>query len=221
MELQEVLTFALEAAKKNLIASGDLLPVALMFNKEGDLQTVMPMPFKNPEEKYRAMTVAGCFARKMGADILVTVCDAAMREFKSEEDAKYMEEHYDTERPLAQPKCLRTECLVAQAFEFPSKVSLTSILPYTGEHPNYTFEEISEPAQCEGAISDVIREGWDHINAAIESGELKEGVEDMIQNGMIRPMNPPPRTETETGSPLPAFKPEEIYKAEVKPIQRN
>ena len=219
MELKEMLNWALEAAKQNLMASGELLPVALMF-KAGDLQTVMPLPFKNPEEKYRAMTVAGCFARKMGADVLVTVCDAAMREFKSAEDAKYMEEHYETERPLAQPKCLRTECLVAQGFEFPSKASLTCILPYTGEHPNYTFEEMSEPHECEGAIPDAVREGWDHINAAIESGELKEGIEDMIRDGFIRPMNPPP-SGTETGSSLPAFKPEEIYKAEVKPIQRN
>ena len=229
MTTDEILLYALTTARINLEKDGDLLPVALMFQGES-LMTVMPMPFKTSEEKYEYMTAAGCFARKIGADVLITVCDAAMRQFKSKEEMEYIKEHYDTERPLAQPKSQRTECLVAQVVEFPSGTSKIRMLPYTGEHHSYQFQEMSEVFDGEGDLLNAVKRGWSHINAAIESGELQEGVEDLVKAGFGIPVEPPSEVagrklgwdEPTTPKPTkPVINLENIYKAEVRPIQRN
>jgi hypothetical protein len=129
--LLEVLS---KAAKENLMRSGFICPVFFLVRDE--FLVAEPVPTdkllrlwgKIPidEAKSRAVYIMGQSAKKVGANRIIMIWDAAMKIVKSFED-------YDpTEAPLTYPKSMRTECIILNDIHLETERDSTVIIPYKG-----------------------------------------------------------------------------------------
>ena len=112
--MSDLLQGLAECAKQNLVKYGYLTPLLMFFKEEhmlGGPQRMVNFPDCNLEDlKTRNIWAAGIFAKKMGADLVVYISDAAFRVIPPDQakDFKYNE----TEAPLSYPKSMRTECIM-------------------------------------------------------------------------------------------------------------
>jgi hypothetical protein len=155
----------LEQSKKFLL-NEDFQPAA--FVKKDD--SLVQVPAAITGDKYRDL---GALARSMKASDIVMIFDAAARKFKDPEAAKYAAENMETEAPLCYPKSMRQEMIVLVAIDFSSRESRCCVMEYSGEHPDFKFEKLSDLEEMEGAIPDHVLEGWSIADQGKE-GAIKE-----------------------------------------------
>jgi len=167
---REFIVGILEKAKENLNDHGELLPVGFMII--GDAIVVMPTQMS--EDKYEGLFICGGTARIAKAEYLITLNDAAARHFSSPEQAQYMLDNPETEAPLTYPKSMRQECVIAQVIDFSTREASVVMMPYSGDHPNFKFEEPTEMIKCQGALANSVLKGWDVAELGIRRGELHE-----------------------------------------------
>ena len=127
------------AAKANLVKDGSLAPVFFLCCGE---QLIMPPTLMSlfdkllghipdaDEAKTRDVFLIGGMARKLGADRIIMIWDAAFREYSAA--SKEELEGDQTERPLLYPKSMRTECIIVNEVLLPSGEDRTLVFPYKG-----------------------------------------------------------------------------------------
>jgi len=181
---RELILKLLEKAKEMLIKDGKLYPISFII--KGHLMSLAPaIPTEVETNKYRNMAILGGFARGTQADFVVALFDGAAKHYDTPEQAKYAMENPDTESPLSYPKSMRQECVIAQVVDFKTRKSYASLLPYSGDHPNFKFEEPTEMVETGGAMADYAIKGWDMVEEGIQKGDLPENSVSMeeAQNG--------------------------------------
>lgn len=129
----------IEAAKQNLVKDGELSPIFFLCRGE---QFVMPPALMSmfdricghipdmDEAKSRNVFLIGGMARKLNADRVIMIWDAAFRTVEPANAQSTMDDQ--TERPLLYPKTMRTECLIVEDIPLPSGEGHTDVIPYKG-----------------------------------------------------------------------------------------
>lgn len=172
VDRETVLKF-LGKAKELLIKDGELCPIAFIF-KGHFMSVAPPIPTDIETDKYRNMAIVGGFARSAQADCLLALFDGAAKHYDTPEQAKYAMENHETEAPLSYPKSMRQECIIAQVVDFKTRKAYAVLLNYSGDHPNFKFEEPTEMVVIEGAMAEYAFKGWDMVEEGIHNGELTE-----------------------------------------------
>jgi hypothetical protein len=102
----------------------------------------------------------GALAKKLGANRLIMIWDAAMRTVPP--DIKYNE----TEAPLTYPRSMRTECIIINDILFDTGKDNTTVIPYKGgdKEPVEFIENKFEGVNPESRFTEVAINGYNKIS---------------------------------------------------------
>jgi len=163
MTTDDTIAKFLENAKQNLVRDGVIYPTVIML-KQSQLLFLKHIEYK-PDERYNEAYVLGHVAKQLGADTLIMISDAFVKEYKSMDEAV-------THPPSSLPESECSSCIVAVAIDFPSFKASQRMIPYTDKQSSLVFENISTSyTGVKGAIPEAISKGW---NARYVSPELTE-----------------------------------------------
>lgn len=166
----------MEMARQNLLNSGSLIPVILLFKNE-ELKGAMLTPFKDDEQKHNSLKAVGVLARKNGCDSAIFICDAAMREFKNAQQAKYARENWDTEAPLTYPEGngVRVECIILATLNFKTKEKTNTFQVYKRVNNTPVFGECTTLPMTEGGVFDSLEYGYENPDCSLPVSFIQPG----------------------------------------------
>jgi len=164
MDIREAVRKNLETAKTALERDRHLANMILLV-KGGSVLPLPMMGFEGVpagESKSRNALAAGLLARKLGAEMVVMVWDAAMRTMPKGTDIDEVDE---TEMPLSYPKSMRTECVVVHGIDLRDGGKHVEIAPYKGgDGEPVEFLELDknlEGAPMDTRFDELILEGYE------------------------------------------------------------
>jgi len=131
---------------------GQPLPTA-MFNK------LFREELNAEDFKTQAVFSMGLLAKKLNANRLIMIWDAAMRVLPGTKP----DDVDVTEHPLQYPRSMRTECLIFNDISFVTGKDVTHIIPYkggAGEPVEFLESKIPEGAGVESRFTDLAMEGY-------------------------------------------------------------
>ena len=152
--MKQIYVDLLNQAKQILLQGQEIVPMGFLF-KEGELQEIVPLAFKDQEQKHEMLFTLGHAGYMLHMDTIGFLSDAAMRAVPPDTDTSDL-----TETPLTYPKSMRQECVI-----------LTILDPSTGKTDLYTlkykeatdgtpvFEEPETMEGIQGGISDTLMNG--------------------------------------------------------------
>lgn len=112
------------------------------------------------ETKHAFYRAVGALCKKEGCDFIMIINDAAIKAFKNPEDYKNMIDNYETESPLTYPKSMRTDCIILIGYAFATEESKIVVQPYKEENGGYTWQELVDTPEFDGAIIRGVKEGF-------------------------------------------------------------
>ncbi len=136
MDIVEFSNFIKESAKEILVKDGHLDQMVFFVSDKKrffmsiELDKLYPAKslserLSEDELKHRQYMVAAVIAKKIEAEIVVLLSEAAFKEFDNGVvDA--------TETPLAYPKSMRTECIFIDAVDIKEKKECVEVVPFKG-----------------------------------------------------------------------------------------
>jgi hypothetical protein len=161
-----------QIAKKILVKDGNHQPLFMLCSDEHIIGQPLPTAMfhklygnLNAEEfKTQAVFCMGVLAKKLGANRLIMVWDAAMRTCAP--DAK-REDIDVTEMPLQFPKSMRTECLIFNDISFMTGKDVTSFIPYKGgegKPVEFVKSNVPEGGLIDSRFTEIALEGYNKIS---------------------------------------------------------
>jgi len=127
-----------QIAKELLVRDGNHQPIFMLCSDEQIIGEPLPtmmfdMFYKDDlnaeDSKSRSVYCMGVLAKKLGANRLVMIWDAALRLMPPNTKKEDIDE---TELPLQYPKSMRTECLIITDISFVTGGDVTHAIPYKG-----------------------------------------------------------------------------------------
>ena len=156
-------------AKELLQKDGYITPVMMWFrNKQLIISPQLFVDFKecNAEDaKSRNAFAAGAFAKKLNADLLVFVWDAAFRTIDLKEQPNIKKEMDATEAPLTYPRSMRTECIIINGIPLPDGKDEMIMVPYKGGEgePVELLPDTYKGLDFESRFTELVRKGWNTV----------------------------------------------------------
>jgi hypothetical protein len=171
--MSELLETFKDTAKKILEHDKFVAPV-VFFIKEGTViqmvsidqlaRSIIPKELKIGSSDYKHLCYVsiGIFANCIGAEKVIIIIDAAMRE-----GPVPPEELDDTELPLSYPKSMRTECIVILEIDLKMEKDDVRIVPYKGgdgEPVEFIDRDFSNMEGMKSAFTHYILKGYNGGN---------------------------------------------------------
>jgi hypothetical protein len=166
----------MEMARQNLLNSGSLIPVILLFKNE-DLLGALLTPFKDEKQKHDSLKAAGILARKNGCDSVIFITDAAMRKFDNAQQAEYARENWNTEAPLTYPEGsgVRVECICLATLDFKTKEKTNTFQVYKKVNNTPVFGECTTLTGVEGGVFNSLEYGYENPDCNLPVSILQPG----------------------------------------------
>lgn len=158
-------------AKEILVRDGNHQPMFMLCSNEQIIGKPLPTAMfqklygnLNAEDfKTQVVFCMGALAKKLEANRLIMIWDAAMRMYPP--DTK--KEDIDvTEFPLQFPKSMRTECLIFNDISFVTGKDVTAIIPYKGGEGvpvEFLENNVPEEALIDSRFTEIALKGYNKI----------------------------------------------------------
>ena len=142
-----------KAAKQNLMNDGHILALVFIETAKGIL--VYPTPFADDEEKVKMLSAAAYIAKQENATNIVFISEVSCRTVVGKEAADFVRENYDTERPSAYPKSMRTEAIFIGHTDCVNNTCDVCLIPYDKCADGYVFGEEETSVEVDGFLSNM------------------------------------------------------------------
>jgi hypothetical protein len=158
--LERVKEMTLETLKRTVRDGEDFMPVAFV---NGPQTTVIGCPFTE-ETKCLAFEIVGGFARKLQATDIYLVVDSYIRVLQGGEDAKWVTDNWDIEKPTMYPKSVRQNALVINhiGFDGVTKEKLVTVVYDTTKDGDVILKQEHVSESFDGLLRECIRKGYDN-----------------------------------------------------------
>ena len=167
--MKEFLQGFADNAKKLLQEDGYITSAMMRFrNEQLIISPQLFVDFKEcnaNEAKSRNVFAAGMFAKKLNADLIVFVWDAAFRTVDLKEHPNAKEEMDATETPLTYPRSMRTECIIINGIPLPDGKDEMIMVPYKGGEgePVELLPDTYKGLDFESRFTELVRKGWNTV----------------------------------------------------------
>lgn len=163
-----------EMTKKQMIEKHEFMPLAIPFSyfNEDEEKEFEPMPFLFDDDfdKVQLSFATGVRCRFKGAPALILVNQGFGKTWKTEEERKYIEENWNTERPTTYPKSMRINYLLINFVDFlDPKDSVTLVSQYyEKENGEIFFDTPKIETEVISAITGSMMNGWNFMDKLFE-----------------------------------------------------
>jgi len=157
--ITDIKEMVMTTLRKTVREKDTFMPVAFL---NGQKTAVVGCPF-NEDNKYYAMEVLGSIVRKMQATDLFLVVDSYVRMLDNKDEANWVTNNWEIEKPTMFPEQLRQSALVINHIfpEDPTKNELT-ILVYDAKNNEVTIRQEETCRTFDGEILRSVMKGYNN-----------------------------------------------------------